>query len=262
MFTTLGFINEALQITENASEHGEMVDHMLQLVHWVMGLLLLGWSIFLVVALFKYHESRNPKADYHGVRNHASTHLEVGVVIIEAILLLGFAFPLWMMRAEKYPTDSSVVKVRAVGEKFKWTFQYAGLDGNIGNVNPLLITAGSNPIGRNPKDPNGNDDFLSPGLLKLPKDRNVIIEIRSKDVIHNLALMPMRMAQDATPGIVSHVWFKPVKTGTWDVICGQLCGPSHAAMKGTLEVVEDADFTAWMKDNAPKPPVAPAVAKQ
>lgn len=262
MFTTIGLINEAMQISEVASEHGEMVDHMLQLVHWVMGGLLVGWGIFLVIAVFKYHESRNPKADYHGVRNHASTHLEVGVVIIEAILLLGFALPLWMMRAEKYPTDSSVVKVRAVGEKFKWTFQYAGQDGNIGNVDANLITAGNNPIGRNLKDPNGHDDFLSPGLLKLPKDRNVIIEIRSKDVIHNLALVPMRMAQDATPGVISHVWFKPVKTGTWDIICGQLCGPGHANMKGTLEVVDDTDFNAWTIDSAPKPVAAPAIASQ
>jgi cytochrome c oxidase subunit 2 len=60
----------------------------------------------------------------------------------------------------------------------------------------------------------------------------------------------MRMAQDATPGVRSHVWFTPTKEGEWDIICGQLCGPGHSGMKATLQVIPAKDFDAFMKENS------------
>ena len=37
--------------------------------------------------------ARNPKADYVGVKSHASTYIEGIVAIFEAVLLIGFAIP-------------------------------------------------------------------------------------------------------------------------------------------------------------------------
>ncbi len=249
---TLAFsINKFLGIPALASEHGEMVDHMLELLHWFMLVLFVGWSAFLVVVFTRFRQKNQPKADYHGVRGHASTHIEIGVVIVEAILLLGFAFPLWGERAEAFPTSNDVVKLRAVGEKFNWNFQYAGLDSMLGNTALHLVdAAGGNIIGRDMKDPNGTDDFVKGGTLTIPVNRPIVIDVTSKDVIHNLCLTPMRIAQDATPGVRAHVWFKPVKTGKWDIICGQLCGPGHSGMKATLEVVDQKEFDAFVKENS------------
>ena len=64
----------------------------------------------------------------------------------------------------------------------------------------------------------------------------VIIEVSSKDVIHNFALPHMRIAQDAIPGSLIPMWFKPIKTGTYEIVCGQLCGLGHYSMKGTIVV--------------------------
>ena len=44
------------------------------------------------------------------------------------------------------------------------------------------------------------------------------------------------------------MWFKPIKTGTYEVICGQLCGLGHYSMKGTLVVDSPADYQAWLKE--------------
>ena len=243
-------INKFLGIPALASEHGEMVDHMLEVVHWFMLALFVGWSVFLVIVFTKFRRERQPKADYSGVRGHASTHIEIGVVIVEAILLLGFAFPLWGERSDQYPTGANVLKLRAVAEKFNWNFQYPGLDGVLGNIELKKVDAANgNVIGRDMKDPNGKDDFVKGSALTIPIDRPVIIDITSKDVIHNLALVSMRMAQDATPGVRAHVWFKPTKVGEWDIICGQLCGPGHSQMKARLIVVSEKDFDAYMKEN-------------
>ncbi len=253
-------INVWLGITQNASEHGGLVDHMLGFVHWVMLALFIGWSIFLILAFFRFRSSKNPKADYHGVRGHASTHIEIGVVIVEAILLLGFAFPLWSRQADDYPTSPDTIKLRAMGEKFLWNFQYPGNDLMLSTWNPRAISQ-NNQTGRELNDPNGKDDFVNPGTLKLPVGRPVIVDVTSKDVIHNLALVPMRAAQDACPGVKSHMWFKPVKLGSWDIICGQLCGPGHAQMKAVLEVVSAKEYDEWSKEqstNAAAKSAAPA----
>ncbi len=256
-------INKFLGIPALASQHGEMVDHMLEVVHWFMLALGFGWSVFLVIVFTKFRKERQNKADYSGVRGHATTHIEIGVVIVEIILLLGFAFPLWGERSDQYPTGANVLKLRAVAEKFNWNFQYPGLDGVLGNIELKKVDAANgNIIGRDMKDPNGKDDFIKGSALTIPLDRPVIIDVTSKDVIHNLCLTPMRMAQDATPGVKSHVWFVPTKLGEWDIICGQLCGPGHSQMKARLMVVSQKDFDDFVKeaseDALKKTQVAPA----
>ncbi len=244
-------INKLLGIPQLASEHGEMVDHMLELVHWFMFALFLGWSAFLVFVFTKYRKARNAKADYVGVRGHASTHIEIGVVIVEAILLLGFAFPLWAQQSVGYPAGKDVVKIRAMGEKFKWNFQYAGEDGTLGKFSLKNVGfPATNDMGLDQKDPNGFDDFVKGATLTLPVGRPVIIDVTSKDVIHNLGLVPMRAAQDATPGVSGHLWFTPTKTGEWDIICGQLCGSGHSQMKGRLVVVTAKEFDDFIKEGS------------
>ena len=246
---SVSWINEFFGQTPNASEHGGLVDHMLGFVHWFMLALFIGWSIYLVLAFYRFNAKRNAKGDYHGVTGHTTTHIEIGVVIVEAILLLGFAFPLWARQADEYPVSPDTIKMRALGEKFLWNFQYPGTDTALSTWDLRNIDAAAgNTTGKDLHDPNGKDDFVNPGTMKLPVGRPVIVDVASKDVIHNLALVPMRAAQDATPGVKSHMWFKPVKEGTWDIICGQLCGPGHAQMKAVLEVIPAKDFEEWSKE--------------
>ena len=242
-------INEWIGQTPNASEHGGLVDHMLGFVHWFMLALLIGWSIYLVLAFTRFRAKNTPRADYHGVTGHATTHIEIGVVIVEAILLLGFAFPLWARQADDYPTSPDTIRMRALGEKFLWNFQYQGNDGLLSTWEGYNVSP-DNTTGKDLHDPNGKDDFVSLNTMKLPVGRPVIVDVASKDVIHNLALVPMRSAQDATPGVKSHMWFKPIKEGTWDIICGQLCGPGHGQMKATLEVMPQKEFDDWSKEQS------------
>ena len=87
----------------------------------------------------------------------------------------------------------------------------------------------------------------------MPVDRECIVSVASKDVIHHLSLHPMRIQQDAIPGSVSDMWFKPISTGRWQTICGQLCGAGHGGMVGYMEVMQQEDFDSWYKENVPKP---------
>jgi cytochrome c oxidase subunit 2 len=245
----LALLNEFIGLPPNASEHGYQIDHILEFSHWFMAALFLGWSLFFIFVLFRFHKSRHPAADHQGVTSGISTHLEFSVVLIEAVLLIGFAIPLWAKRVNQFPDTQNAILVHAVGQQFNWTFHLPGPDGEFGRRNIELVT-NSNPLGLDPNDPAGKDDIVVPGELHAPIDRPLIIELSSKDVIHNFALPAMRIAQDAIPGSLIPMWFRPIKTGTYEVICGQLCGLGHYSMKGTLVVDSPADYQAWLKERA------------
>lgn len=246
---SLALINEFLGQPPNASEHGYQIDHILEFCHWFMGALFVGWSLYFVYVLIRFRKRRHPKADYQGVKSGISTHLEFSVVLIEAVLLIGFAIPLWAKRVNQFPETKDAILVHVVGQQFNWNFHLPGPDGEFGRRDVHLVT-NSNPLGLDYNDPASKDDIVTLGELHVPVDRPVIIELSSKDVIHNFALVHMRIAQDAIPGSLIPMWFKPIKTGTYEVICGQLCGLGHYGMKGTLVVDSPADYQAWLKERA------------
>ena len=243
-------MKELLGVTKNYSEHGGAVDHLIQVVHWFMLALFVGWTLFFIYTLWRFAARRNPKADYTGVRNHVSTHLEIGVVIIEAVLLLGFAFPLWRERTDSYEDiqKQDPIRVRAIGYQFAWNYHYPGKDGKFGRIDHHLAAGVGDPC-IDPDDPNGWDDFVT-STMKVAVDRPAIVMVTSTDVIHNYCIQPMRVQQDAIPGRDIPMWFTPTETLETFVVCAQLCGDRHAGMKGMLEVVKDTSFQNWSDEQS------------
>ncbi len=246
---SLALINEFLGQPPNYSEHGLQIDHILEFCQWFMGALFVGWSAFFIFVLIRFRRSRHPMADHAGVRSHISTHLEFSVVMIEAVLLIGFAIPLWGKRVNEFPTGQDATVVHVIGQQFSWNYLMAGPDGRFGSRNVDLVT-NSNPLGLDRNDPSGKDDIVTSGELHVPVNKPVVMELSSKDVIHDFCIPSMRIATDAIPGSLNPMWFKPVKTGSYEVICGQLCGLGHYSMKGTLVVDTPEDYQAWLKERA------------
>lgn len=237
--------SELIGLPENYAAHGGQVDHLIVVVTWFMLALFVGWTIFFLFCLYRFWHKRSPKASYEGARSHVSSHMEVAVIIVEAVLLLGFAFPLWAERVDgwKKVQEMDPARVRVVGWQFGWTYHYPGLDGKFGRNDPDLISA-TNDLGIDYSDPNALDDFVAP-VLKLPAERPAVLNIGTKDVIHNYAIVPMRIQQDAIPGKEIPMWFTPIKPMETSVVCAQLCGEGHANMTGTMEVVPAADYDTW-----------------
>ncbi len=246
---SLALINEFLGMPPNASSHGYQIDHILEFCHWFMGALFLGWSAFFIFVLIRFRKRRHPAADHRGVRSGISTHLEFSVVLIEAVLLLGFAIPLWAKRVNEFPPGKEALIVHVVAQQFSFNFHLPGPDGQFGRRDANLVT-NSNPVGLDPNDLAGKDDIVTLGELHVPVNRPVILELSSKDVVHDFFLPDMRIAADAIPGSLLPMWFTPIKTGTYEAICGQLCGLGHYGMKATLVVDTPQDYQAWLKERA------------
>ena len=246
---TFALLMESLGIADNASLHGFAIDSMLEMLHWFMLILFVGWGSFYFYTLWRFQKAKSPKANYVGTTSHLPTKLEGGVLVLEVVLLMAFAAPIWANRVDQFPTGPDVTHLRAVGQQFQWDFQYTGADGEFGRRDIHLVTP-SNQLGLDRKDPAAADDLVTTGEMHLPVNKPCIVDVMSKDVIHDFCIPNMRVAQDAIPGAVIPLWFIPVKTGTYEIVCAQLCGNNHSGMKGTLVVDSEADYQKWFKETA------------
>lgn len=243
-------MDRLLNMPPVVSKHGHDVDLLMNLVHYLMLALFVGWLAYFLYVLWRFREKVSPKADYRGVTSHSSTWLEVAVAGVEGVLLIGFAVPLWAKAVDAFPRPEEATVVRCVAEQFGWTFLYPGPDGKFGRQDLRLVTA-DNVLGWDWEDPATKDNVTSVNEMHATVDRPVIMHFTSKDVIHSFKVVPFRVCQDCIPGLSIPIHFVPTATGKYQVICAQLCGNGHAAMASGRVIVESAeDFDAWVKSKA------------
>ena len=236
---------------EVASAHGKGIDELILYVHLLMGALFVGWFAYFVFVMLRFNKSSNPKADYVGVRSHASTYLEIGVAVVEAVLLIGLAVPLWAKAVDSPPgADQKPVEIQVMAQQFAWAAHFSGADGKWGKQETKFADRG-NPFGLDTSDADAKDDIsvvTEPFLL--PVNRPVIARTSSMDVIHCFKLAAMRVTQDVIPGLTIPVHFTPTKIGDYTITCAQLCGNGHASMKGVFKVVSQADYDQWFAEKS------------
>ncbi|HEX4019590.1 MAG TPA: cytochrome C oxidase subunit II [Acidobacteriaceae bacterium] len=141
--------------------------------------------------------------------------------------------------------EANAVQVEVTGVQFEWYFRYPGPDGVYGRTRPELIdAAGGNPLGVDPNDPHSKDDLVR-SVLVLPVGEEVHVQLRAQDVIHGFFIPAMRVKLNAVPGRVTQLHFTPMKTGSYAIVCSQVCGLGHYRMHAELRVVTAAEFAQW-----------------
>lgn len=236
------------------STHGHRIDQLLYILHGFMALLFVGWGIFFVYCLVKFRQRPGHTATHELLKAKPAKWVEGGVVVFEAILLLGFAVPIWAYVKNDLPPpdDANVERVRIVAEQFAWNFHYPGADGVFGRTSPDFVDTAINILGLDPADENGKDDIVS-GEFHIPVDKVVVAHVTSKDVIHSFSVGVLRIKQDTIPGMRIPVWFTATKTGNYEVACAQLCGNNHYSMRAVMFVQTADAYAAWLAEKA-KPP--------
>jgi cytochrome c oxidase subunit 2 len=255
-------MTEWLGLPPLAAAHGGQIDNLLGWIHIFMLILFVGWGGFFLYTLVRFRQSRHPVADYKGVTSHRSTYLEIGVAVVEAVLLIGFAIPLWAARVDGLPPENEAVVVQVTGEQFAWNVHYPGADRVFGRTDIMLLDLQSNPLGLDRSDPAAKDDITTVNQLYLPVNRQIIVRLRSKDVIHSFGVPEFRVKQDAIPGLTIPIWFVPTittaemrtQTGNpgfqYEIACAQLCGLGHARMRGFVTVQSAEEFQKWMEETS------------
>jgi len=282
MIEFFGKLGEHLGFPVNASEHGLIIDHVNGWIHWFMLILFIGWGFFFILTLYKFgFKNNNEKADYEGVKNHYSTYAEYGVILFEVFLLIAFAMPVWSMVKTDVPdVDNETIEIRVIAQQFAWNIHYPGADGKFGTTRMDLVDE-ENPVGLDRSSVNGADDIVKLNQLHIPVNKDIMIYLSSKDVIHSFSLPEMRIKQDAIPGMTFPVFFKAKLTtndflekikgsdrtnpekyppasvtgGGYEIACAQLCGNAHTTMKGYMTVHTMDEFNNWLIEQAEYLPV-------
>lgn len=239
----------------SASAEGEAIDTMLLITIAITGTVFIITQVLLFWFSFKYQEKEGRKAFYFPHNNK----LEMIWTIVPAItltVLVVFGLRHWFKITSDAPKDAMLVEI--TGQQFGWTYRYPGTDGVLGKKNYKLIDVNANnSLGQDWSDKANHDD-VSPSVMYLVKGKPVKIVIGSKDVIHDVGLPHFRLKMDAVPGIPTTLWFTPkwtteemrTKTGNpdfeYEIVCDQLCGASHYAMRGVIKVVTQEEFDVEM----------------
>jgi cytochrome c oxidase subunit 2 len=227
--------------TEIASNWG-MIDNTVTITFWVCGIVFVVLNLFMAYAIIKYRHREGHKAKYDPENKKLEWWLTI-VTSIGVIAMLAPGLFVWAQFVD-VPEDADIVEV--VGQQWQWSFRYPGADGRLGTVDAHNISI-DNPFGMNPDDPLGQDDVLiDTNQFRLPVNRQVKLLIRSKDVLHNFTVPQFRVKMDLVPGMVPFIWLTPTRVGTYDILCEELCGIGHHAMRGKVMVEEENDFNQWL----------------
>jgi len=221
----------------------ETIDDTIDITFWVTGFVFVAVNLFLAYAVYRYRFKKNKRAHYEP----ENKKLEIVLTVITTVGVAAMLAPglyVWAKFID-VPEDAHVVE--AVGQQWQWSFRYPGEDGVLGKVDATLITP-SNPFGIDPKDNSGQDDILvSSNEVHLPLGQSVKFLLRSKDVLHNFTVPQFRVKMDLVPGMMTYLWFKPIRKGTFEILCEELCGLAHFTMRGNVVVDSEEDFATWLK---------------
>ena len=231
--------------TPIASNWG-LMDDTVNLTFWVTGAVFVAVNLFMVYAIVRYRHRKGQqrRAEYEPEYKKLEWWL-IGLTTIGVVAMLAPGLAVWA-KFVTVPDDATVVE--ALGQQWSWNFRLPGDDGVLGAIDASLIGP-DNPYGMDPNDPRGRDDVLvaSPEL-HLPLDKPVKVLLRSKDVLHNFTVPQFRVKMDMVPGMITYIWLTPTKAGAYEILCEELCGLGHFAMRGRVVVDEAGAYRSWLAD--------------
>jgi cytochrome c oxidase subunit II len=219
-----------------------MMDDTVNITFVVTGIVFVAVNLFMACAVFLYRHRQGRRAEY----SPENKKLEWWLTILTSVGVAAMLAPGLFVWAKFVTVPKEAAVVEAVGQQWTWSYRFPGRDGVLGTTDAGLISA-DNPFGIDPKDPRGADDVLiSSQELHLPVNKPVKVLLRSKDVNHQFAVPQFRVKMDMVPGMVTYFWLTPTRTGRFDVLCEQLCGVAHFAMRGRVVVDEQSAFETWL----------------
>ena len=219
------------------------IDQTLNITFWITGFVFTAVIAFMAYCVFRFHHKEGRQADYNPENKRLEWWLTVGTGVGVAAMLAPGLF-VWHQFVT-VPADATEIEV--MGQQWQWSFRLPGKDGRLGTTDVRNISP-DNPMGLNRDDTYGQDDvIIENGDLHLPVGKPVKVLLRSVDVLHDFYVPEFRAKMDMVPGMVTYFWIKPIRTGTFDVLCAELCGAAHYQMRAKVVVEEESEYHAWLE---------------
>jgi len=219
------------------------IDDTITMTFWITGAVFFAIVAFMAYCVFRFHHKEGRQAAYEPENKKLEWWLSIGTAIgVGAMLAPGLV--VWHQFVT-VPADATEVEV--MGQQWRWSYRLPGKDGRLGTSDARNVSS-DNSLGLNPNDPDVQDDIvIENDDLHLLVGKPVKVLLRSIDVVHDFYVPQFRAKMDMIPGSVTYFWLTPTRTGTFGVLCAELCGIGHAQMRSKVIVQEEKDYRAWLE---------------
>jgi cytochrome c oxidase subunit 2 len=219
------------------------IDDTIVITFWITGVVFTAVLLFMAYCVFRFRHREGRRAMYEP----ENKRLEWWLAIVTGVGVAAMLAPGLLVWHQFVTVPAEASEIEVVGQQWQWGFRLPGKDGRLGTADTRNISP-DNPLGLNPNDANGQDDVvIEADDLHLPVGKPVKVLLRSIDVLHDFYVPEFRAKMDMIPGAVTYFWFTPTRTGTFEILCAELCGVGHAHMRGRVVVEEERDYQAWLQ---------------
>jgi len=211
-----------------ASFSGE-VDNLFWLITIICGVWFVAAEAMFFWLIWRFRKRPNVPAQYvTGKEPHLKRWINIPHFLILAcdVVIIIAAVRVWVHIKQTLPPADRTIRV--VGQQWAWTFTDPGPDG-------LLDTA---------------DDVRTTDEVHLVVGKTYHFLLESKDVLHSFFVPAFRLKQDAIPGRIYTGWFATRTTGSYDLLCAEICGMGHGVMGAKIVVGTPEEHVAWMQQHA------------
>jgi cytochrome c oxidase subunit 2 len=218
------------------------IDATLNITFLITGAVFVAVIGFMAYCVWRFRHKAGQTALYEPENKKLEWWLTVATAVgVAAMLAPGLYVWHQFVTVPKEATE-----VEVVGRQWSWSYRLPGKDGKLGTSDTRNVSA-ENPLGLNPNDPNGKDDvIIESGELHLQLGKPIKLLLLAIDVLHDFYVPEFRGKMDMIPGSVTYFWMTPTRTGTFDILCAELCGVGHSQMRGSVVVAEAAPYQAWL----------------
>lgn len=238
-------------LPDDISTHGKAIDDQLNDTMMEAGIAFIGAQLVLAFFVWSF-TGRKPGSPLKNFPGGAKG------MVIGAFLLVGTEILALGVMGQKAwatvyftPPEADALQIQAQAEQFAFFFRYPGPDGKFGVIHPEKIDEGSqNYFGLDPENDVASRDDIVSGELVVPVNKQINLLMHAKDVGHSFYVRELRIQQDFVPGLDLSVHFTATKVGKYEIVCTQLCGLGHYNMKAYLNVMAQADYDNWLKQQA------------
>jgi cytochrome c oxidase subunit 2 len=219
------------------------IDETIIITFWITGVVFVAVVLFMAYCVFRFRHKSGRQAAYEP----ENKRLEWGLTVATAVGVAAMLAPGLFVWSQFVTVPHDATEVEIVARQWQWSYRLPGKDGKLGTSDIRHISP-DNPLGLNPHDTDGQDDVVVEAEdLHLPVGKPVKVLLRAIDVLHDFYVPEFRAKMDMIPGSVTYFWFTPTRTGTFDVLCAELCGVGHAVMRGKVIVQSEVEYAAWLE---------------
>jgi cytochrome c oxidase subunit 2 len=229
---------------------GEKIYDLHTIITVICLIIFIGVFGFMFYAVFKHRKSVGHKA----AQFHENTAVEVAWTLIPFLILIALAVPATGTLIAMRDTSEPDMTIKATGYQWKWGYDYLKGEGEGISFYSTLSTPRAQIDGSDVAGRNANPNYLleTDTHVVVPVGKKVRVLVTAADVIHAWYVPALAVKQDAVPGFIRDTWFKAERTGIFRGQCAELCGKDHGFMPIVVEVVEPAQYTAWVNSQQKK----------